>query len=65
MFNRQHPQAPCVVTKVRLPDGTTDKLTTALSENRPQHVAESIAESQVERRWPGAEVLSMRVHDIR
>ncbi|MER8158147.1 hypothetical protein [Streptomyces sp. NPDC094472] len=62
MLRRNHPHAPCVVTKVKKSDGTRDKLTTALSENKPEGVAEAIAEAQVSQRWPGAEVLSVKVH---
>lgn len=59
---RKHPQAPCVVTKLRLACGTRTTLTTALGITRSDNEARAIAAEQVQRHFPGATATSMRVH---
>lgn len=59
---RKHPQAPCVVTKLRLACGTRTTLTTVLGITRSDDEAKDIAAEQVQQHLPGATATSMRVH---
>jgi 3-methyladenine DNA glycosylase Mpg len=59
---RKYPDAPCVVTKVRLVCGAPTTLTIALGITRSDDEAKAIATRQVAAHLPGATVKSMRVH---